>query len=156
MAQVKQESKYWGFYDRFGVTIGLIVDLAAIISFLFSVRLRSSTVNSNELSDTALGIMAVALVYSLGFMNYQVYKRWEKVKKVEQEVIRRFVLALVTNFPFTTLYMHLVTNNHAEMLSPFGASVVLALISQATLLPLVLLIAYGFELIGSGKSNFSI
>lgn len=156
MAQAKQEGKYWGFYDRFGVTIGLIVDLAAIISFLFSIRLKSSTVNSNELSDTALGIMAVALVYSLGFMNYQVYKRWEKVKKVEQEVIRRFVLALVTNFPFTALYMHLVTNNHAETLSPFGASVVLALMSQATLLPLVLLIAYGFELIGSGKSNFSI
>ncbi|MCA9946788.1 MAG: hypothetical protein KC449_25075 [Anaerolineales bacterium] len=154
MTEAKQESKYWGLYDRFGVTVGLIVDMAAIISFLLSIGVRSSNTDNGKMSDTALGIMALALIYSLGFINYQIYKRWGKVDKIEHEIMQRFVLALVTNFPFTTLYMHLVTNNRSETLSPFGGSVVLALLLQATVLPLVLLIGYGFELIGAREGSF--
>ena len=159
-------NELWKIYERFGVAIGLIVDLAAIIAFILQPRLVGGNVDYEVDTGTVYGLLIIALVYSLGFVNYQVYKRWRtrngEIIDMAISFERRFALSGLMTFPVLILYFlsyHTATDvpgTFAAAPGVFTNAFFSSIFSGAFLIPLVAVVGSLFELVILGNSKWDV
>lgn len=169
-------------YGFFATTIGLIVDLAAIIAFIGLPRFSGGSLYFETSIDDAFALMAIALVYSLGYLHSRIYKYWqtklESNTTIEHNIFydedetyfdsyeefnptvasvridRKIWLAVFTIFPVNLVYNHAYLNATSQTPLSLWGAIIITLFTMFLSVPLVMIFAQGFDVILNKLAEF--
>ncbi|MBT3323494.1 MAG: hypothetical protein HN392_14505 [Anaerolineae bacterium] len=167
----KVSVKRW--IELIAMLIGLFVDVVALLSFISFVNTPKESPLFYVSSQEFLVWSLIAVLYSLGYFNAKISKRWEdlnkEVKHIEindfswmfnkkrdflkaQWFQRRYSLALITSFPFDYLYFRAASASFSQGEASPWIAFILAFVLSPLIAVFVLLLGDIFRAALSFKS----
>lgn len=152
-------------FELFAAFVGLIADLIALSSYVGIVVKPPAPPGTPRGHDEFFVWMFIALVYSLGFINSYIYRRWRRSaprrSRFDGDTTRRIALAALTSLPVTFVYLRALDATYGKpSQSPLGhysssSWEMLFLAARATLAvaPIIAFAAYAFDMVISALAS---
>jgi hypothetical protein len=152
-------------FELFAAFVGLIADLIALSSYVGIVVKSPAPPGTPRGHEEFFVWMFIALVYSLGFINSHIYRRWRRSaprrSRFDDDTTRRIALAALTSLPVTFVYLRaLGAAGGTTQQSPLGywtgspsETLFLTVVVSFFVVPVIAFAAYAFDMVISALAS---